>query len=53
MINKYRTSNKDKRVEIDAIAEQWANLVLVQVQAKKLSDKKLINIKNKYEYARR
>lgn len=47
MINKYRTSNKDKRVGIDAIAEQWANLVLVQVQAKKLPHKELIKIKTR------
>lgn len=53
MINKYRTNNKDKRVETDAIAEQWVNLVLAQVLAKKLPKRELIKIKTKHEYAQR
>lgn len=48
--------DKDKNREnrkIDAIAEQWVNLVLAHIGAKKLSDKKLINIKNEYGHPQR
>lgn len=46
--------HKDKKniqAEIDAIAEQWVNIVFAQIQAKKLATKKPIKIRNKYEYA--
>ena len=49
MINKYKTNNKDKQVETDAIAEQWVNLVLAQVMAKKLPRRELIKIKTRDE----
>lgn len=45
------TIQKKSKISIDAIAEQWVNLVLVQVQAKKLPHKELIKIKTKYEHA--
>jgi len=43
-----QTKNQTK---IDAIAEQWVNLVLAHIRAKKLSKKEPIKIKNKYDYA--
>ncbi len=42
--------HKDKQVMIDAIAEQWVNLVFAHVNAKNIPNKKLVRIKNKYEY---
>lgn len=48
--------DKDKNREnrkIDAIAEQWVNLVFAHVMAKKLTNKKTIKINRKYEYAQR
>ena len=43
--------DKDKQAKIDAIAQQWVNIVFAQIQAKKLATKKPIKINNKYEYA--
>jgi len=47
-------NDKDKqnnKPNIDAIAEQWVNLVLAHIRAKKLSKKEPITISNKYGYA--
>jgi len=46
-------SNKyiDKKKSIDAIAEQWVNIVLAHVRAKRLPKKEPIRINRKYEYA--
>lgn len=44
--------DKDKNEEnrkIDAISEQWVNLVLAHARTKRLSKKPFIKIKNKYE----
>jgi len=46
-----KNKDKDKQAEIDAIAQQWVNIVFAQIQAKKLATKKTIKINNKYEYA--
>jgi len=46
--NKHQFVNKPS---IDAIADQWANLVLSHIRAKRLGNKKFISINKKYEYA--
>lgn len=51
-MNDHKHNNQTKpQTKIDAIAEQWVNLVLAHVRAKRLSKKEQITIKNKYEYA--
>ena len=50
----HNQEHKDKKVlqaKIDAIAEQWVNIVFAHLQEKKLATKKPINIHNKYEHA--
>ena len=46
-----KNKDKDKQAEIDAIAQQWVNIVFAQIQAKKLATKKPIKINNKYAHA--
>ena len=46
-----RNLNNNKVKTLDSIAEQWVNLVLAHIRAKKLSKKEPIKIKNKYDYA--
>lgn len=51
---KIHDKDKDKENrKIDAIAEQWVNLVFAHIMAKRLNEKPFIKIKNKYEYAQR
>lgn len=42
----------DNEKKIDAIAEQWVNLVLAHVRAKRLGSKKQINVNKKHKYAK-
>jgi len=46
--DKNKQNNQQK---IDAIAGQWAILVLSHIRAKRLGNKKFISINKKYEYA--
>lgn len=45
-----KLNNKNKQAQIDAIAEQWVNIVFAHLQAKKLANKKLIKINKTYGY---
>ncbi len=48
-----KNQNKDKSRQqtIDAIAEQWVNLIFEHVKAKRSLKKRLIKISNNHEYA--
>jgi len=46
-----KNKDKDKQAEIDAIAQQWVNIVFAHLQEKKLATKKPIKINNKYAHA--
>lgn len=48
-MNNYSLDNKNKQMKLESIAEQWVNLVLAQILAKKSPHKELIKIKTKDE----
>lgn len=51
MIKNHDEDKQDNKTKIDSIAEQWVNLVLSHIRAKRLPKKEPIKINSKYEYA--